>query len=57
LKNEYLKGKTEDILVRTCQRSGNYTDLRTDHKIKRTRWKGYAKARGWNVYKIWSKSL
>ena len=57
MKNEYLKEETDDILIRICQRSGLYTDLGTDHKIKRMRWKGYAKARGWNAYKIWSKSL
>ena len=56
MKNVYMKEETDDILVRTYQRSGHYGDLRTDQKIKTMRWKGYAKARGWNAYKIWSKS-
>jgi hypothetical protein len=37
MKNEYLKEEIDDILARTCQRSDNHTDLRTDHKIKRMR--------------------
>jgi hypothetical protein len=37
MKNVYMKEETDDILVRTYQRSGHYGDLRTDQKIKTMR--------------------